>query len=227
MSYNTYPFSPRVSNRHLSEKTVAARRRTQETMQSLVDNINGPLLEIGGPTEKGYKSLDKITIPTGLIISNIEKQTGLDMLADIRSLPFGPRKLGGVIVSCLSRIPEERANLFPDAATSFSWNDIYQADMHTDELLCNTRNGTVTGWNDTEVMNFSLRLSLLRQARRTVEPEGLLIAQRFNDEEVDLAKTLGFEIVADFNKKTEVVMQLNEMRTPAGLAIEQYFEHSQ
>ncbi|HSH18629.1 MAG TPA: hypothetical protein VK978_04555 [Candidatus Saccharimonadales bacterium] len=226
MSYNTYPFSPRTSNRQLSEKTVAARRRTHEAMQSMVNNVNGPFLEVGGPTEKGYKSLNNITIPNGLIISNIDNETGVDMLADVRALPFGARKLGGVVVSCLSRIPEERANLYPDAATSFSWGDIYQADMYADNLLRNTHNGQVAGWNDSEVMSFSLRLSLLRQARRIVEPRGLLIAQRFSTDEIGLAETLGFEIMTEFDKKSEVVMQLNDMRTPAGRAIEHYFEHS-
>ena len=79
-------------------------------------------------------------------------------------------------------------------------------------------------------MNYSQRLAMLKEARRTVEPNGVLLATMLSGGEIRLAEQLGFEMTAttvpkidphalQYNKG-EVLMTLTNMDTPAGRFVE-------
>jgi hypothetical protein len=79
-------------------------------------------------------------------------------------------------------------------------------------------------------MNYSQRLAMLRESRRTVELHELLIATMLSGSELRLAQQLGFEVAAStvseltyhafHYNKGEILMTLTDMNTSAGQFIE-------
>ncbi len=213
------------SLRTMRDMRVATERALRGTV--------GPLLEIGGPTAHGYIALDDLKLPHGIIISNIENRDGASVRADVRRLPFAERSLGGIVMQGLTRVPEEitqtplmRGGLPIELEPHVS-RDIENVFM----LLLGEVMGDYSGWTDPEIMNYSLRLAMLKEARRTVEPNGVLIATMLSGGEIRAAEQLGFTMAAstvskidmrpEHHNSGEVLMTLSDMNTPAWKYVEQ------
>jgi len=197
-------------------------------------DTSGPLVEVGGPTTRGYISLDRVKLENGLIVLDVEQgMDGVDVVGDIRDFPFAGRSLGGIVMSALTRIPEEIAKS-PDRKMDVHLGNFAPHLMeeigHRATLLMSERLEDYSGWNDPQIMNYSLRLAMLRESRRTIEPGGMLLVNTIGGDEIRLAGDLGFELVdtsvkdvsrsiTDYNDG-EFVFRLADMGTPAGLLIE-------
>jgi hypothetical protein len=99
-------------------------------------------------------------------------------------------------------------------------------------LLMAPVNKDYSGWADPDVIGFSQYIALLKEARRTVEPNGILIATRLSGGEIQLAEQLGFEHTASTIKNVdtdllshernvgEFLLTLTNLDTPAGKVAE-------
>lgn len=229
---NRYP----VRATKFCKEVYSDSRQQRQSMRSATKKALGettkPLLEVGGPTTKGYIALDGVKLPNGIIISNIAPEKGASLLADVRNLPFASKSLGGIVMQGLTRIPEEIAQ----APRQLEGIPIeFQPDIMNDngnllKILFAAREEDYSGWGDQDIMNYSQRLAMLKEARRTVEPNGLLLATMLSGGEIRLAEQLGFEMTATtvpeidphalHYNKGEVLMTLTNMNTPAGIFVE-------
>jgi hypothetical protein len=227
-----YPHDASDFNKSSLETTMLSRWRLRSITREALDHTSGPLVEIGGPSEAGYLAIDKMALPNGLIIGNRVHDDGASLLFDVRDMPFGDKSLGGILMKGLTRIPEERAKTakFPGGLSMFH-PDVQKADGHIIKLLSDSGIGDYSGWNDPEIMKYSLRLALLKEARRTIEPNGVLIVNTLFGGEIRLAEQLGFALIGTTDKEKnlgilipnhgEFVFQLSDMTTPAGVFIEE------
>lgn len=238
---NEYPVQPttKEKKKYKIHKDIAdARAVAKEAIRA----TTGPLLEIGGPSKGGFRSLDGLRLPHGLIVSNLAELEGVGMRADARRFPFRAHSLGGVVMKALYRVPEGIAQQVAlDAAAADENLGSYTAAMdqgpagksidHMLRLLWNEKDtGDVSGWNDPSIMSYSLRLAMLREARRTVEAGGVLVVRNMLAAEEELAERLGFKARASVGYSTqanysspiasEIVMTLDDMHTPAGQLID-------
>lgn len=209
-----------------------SRRTIRAATKAALRATNGPLLEVGGPSSKGYLAVDGLKLPNGVIISNIDGEKDASLVADVRNLPFKAKSLGGIMMQGLTRVPEEIAQApleRPDLPVMFQPH-IMRDDGNMLKLLFADKGGDYSGWTDPEIMNYSQRLAMLKEARRTVEPNGVLIATFLSGGEIRLAKQLGFELTAstisdvDYHamhyNHGEFLMTLTNLDTPAGQHIE-------
>lgn len=74
----------------------------------------GPVVEFAGPTQ----NRDSMSRNYGLkpdLVTNVSENAGLgpvDMLADVRQMPFAEGSLGGIFISCLPGMPRQHATTF-------------------------------------------------------------------------------------------------------------------
>ena len=93
---------------------------------------DGPILEVGGPTAKGYQMIGRRVL-RGTIVSNISPRDSLDVIADAHHLPFENKTFAAVLSSAFSD-----HSFFDDQG-----NDIgYRAPM-IDEAVRVVKNGGV------------------------------------------------------------------------------------
>jgi len=78
--------------------------------EQVLKQVQGPLLEVGGPTMRGYVTIDVSRLPRRLWITNITRnfcppdvkdQGHIDMEANATNLPFADKSIGAEFVSCL------------------------------------------------------------------------------------------------------------------------------
>jgi hypothetical protein len=226
-----YPNRSKRWNNPFPSDGRAARKFLRATAMEAISSTSGPLLEVGGPSHTGFMSIDTEKLPNGLIVSNIEHKKEAALLADVRELPFKAKSLGGILMQSMTRMPEEIARAPHGRGEDLGWwsLDIMQDISNVGRLLVSAPEDH-SGWGDTELTGYSLRLALLKEARRTIEPNGVFIATSLSGGEIRLAEQLGFELkAASINDRSldiavynhgEFVFTLDHLDTPAGLFVE-------
>lgn len=228
-----YPYKPNVA--HDSPISSKALRAVKKTALRLLENTKGPLVEVGGPSGKGFSPIGRRKLPNGLIITNLGPEDGMTAQADVRNLPFANQSIGGILMRSLTRIPEEIARQpIPDSHSFLPpnyWPSIAKDIENNYRLIfCedidDADKSDYSPWSNPEIFSYSQRLALLREARRTIEPGGLLIAHSLLGTEIEIAEQLGFSMVATTAESLEdrrltgidgfAVMQLADLETPAG-----------
>lgn len=241
MIHRTYPIESSESWRELFGEEYAAHVRT--VAQEAIAHTTGPAVEIGGPTSNGFVALDDLEFPHGLIVTNrytslLAEGEQVDAMADVRHLPFSDGSLGCIITNALTRVPEEIAQ---SRDVDFSrFGKTHWQDMNNFDLLLTPDHNERTSeaiervglWANQDVTDFSLRIALAKEARRTLEPGGVLITGEISEAERRLFNELGFELATDSidrpdrnrEKDTfhggEHVFILKDLSTAAGLFIE-------
>jgi hypothetical protein len=56
-------------------------------LQQTVAALNKPALEVGGPTDDGFETLDGISLPMRPLVSNLVPRSDIDLRADTKTLP--------------------------------------------------------------------------------------------------------------------------------------------
>lgn len=225
-----YPHAP--SQSYKSRFSRSDRREIRSAAHTSLRHTTQPLLEIGGPTEHGFVALGKKRLPNGVIISNVEPTEGASQIVDVRKLPYERQSLGGVLMSALTRMPEEFAKAPREVEgvhMDYQPRSIYAVGEMLKLVLCE-REQDYSLWGDEDFMNFNLRLAMLKEARLKVEPNGVIIANTLLSGELRLAKQLGFEMAAttvpEINRHIagynfgEFVLTLADLETPAGQYVE-------
>lgn len=224
----TYPV--RASDFHKRQYSDGRKSRltAQEATRTALQKTTGPLLEVGGPSRSGFIVIDNLRLPNGLIVSNFEPVDGASLTADVRNLPFVNRSLGGILMKGLTSTPEVlvaegRGDGYP--RNSRALRDAGNMAYLSYEA---PRQNDYSAWSDPEIIGFSQRIALLREARRTIEPNGVLVIAGMSRGEIGLAEQLGFELQASTRHTIdhmplatnygEFLMTLVNLSTPAGIA---------
>lgn len=140
-----------------------------------LSKIDGPFVEVAGPTEKGYSIVKLEDLDKKVFVSNIipgwtefNDQTGeiiglegkVDLQADARDLPFGDNTLGAVFCSNLGEL-----------------------------------NSTPGRINKNQLENkLKLRADALKEIFRVLQSEGILMWQGGTEDDVKLAQEIGFKV---------------------------------
>ncbi len=177
------------------------------SIQDVIDQRKGDILEIAGFCSLGYYFLDGISLPKAVILGNIdtraiksedlddshpqeytdEAEGEIDMIMDDTHAERADSSLGVVLSTRLSYYPEYNLHYDEDEmrerAESASRRVIEQGDGDTTE----------------DIVKDSLRLKAASEVFRKLEPGGLYITDMTQDE-IDVMKLLGFQLRASLSK---------------------------
>ena len=226
---DSYPSTESTYRKRTTRQERLAQATLRNEVQALVDTADAPFFEVAGPTRVGFTSLDGVTLRHGVTISNIYPTAGVDVMADVRQLPLANKSIGGLLVSCLVKLADSDCiDPWTGYVDTQAISGIYGV---TYELYGNTLRGDYKDWHDKELHNYALRVALLSEARRVLQPGGLLIMRGTEDLELEVAHHLGFDHKLDISGREDLplkaraddnehVLQLNRMQTGAGLTVE-------
>lgn len=147
-----------------------------------------PVIEIAGPTPRGYKILQElgIKLPENVVVTNIEnpavlhdqdgveKEYPVDQIVNANELPYGEGEVGTFLCSFLP---------YEDQSEE-SAADVDEIVKEYEEAI---RTGVAHGTN--------MRIKFLVDAYKCLKPRGLVIMQGAQDDDVKLAKTIGYEVI--------------------------------
>lgn len=137
-----------------------------------LSKIDGPFVEVAGPTEKGYSIVKLDDLDKKVFVSNItpgwtefNDQTGesielkgnVDFQADARELPFKDSTIGAVFCSCLG-------------------------ELHSSSKAVDIKHA------------LKLRIDALKEIFRALKSEGVLVWQGGKEEDVRFAQDIGFNV---------------------------------
>lgn len=186
-SVNRYPFRPSTKE-NLVE---LIRSRTMFKASSLngfnyceaIKDIKGPVVEIAGPTPRGYRIIDN-KLPSNPFITNSEQSEKLgyiDALVDARCLPLKLGSVGMLLVSCIPITPpEENQKTFTDITRAFAMNE-YKIYPNRPYPKSDYR--------------LNQRITIIEEASRVLEPNGLLVWLGGLEEDIDVAEQNGLNLV--------------------------------
>lgn len=185
--YYEYPF------KSIDSKTPEILETRQNEFQGVINNYleatRGVAVEIGGPTENGYRLLNGVYFKNGLIISNAYPETEDISRIDITaSLPFENNSVGCVVSSCLPLI--DLTNPLRDP------REINVVIKKLDFLASNLSKGVFDNFSPDGLSSISPRTALIKEAHRVLEVGGLFIIKSLLDSELQIIKSLGFNEVA-------------------------------
>ena len=212
-----------IQNLLLTERKGDLFVRDGFDMQQAIIAIDGPIVEIAGPTSRGYATLNGMSLPTKPIISNVNSPTTapnlslsrdpinsldkavLDVVADARALPFADNTIGMLMVSALTlgdfakdRQDKRESGPLDTPEKKKAWDDEYirKHQERVDSVLSKIAlnvGADLTAAKMPEAQE-SARIGFLLEAKRALKPNGLLVAACMRNEDILLASKLGFEI---------------------------------
>ncbi len=193
----TIPIPPELEGRIFEssqrDRELALRFYDQELwvaegfdLQTEMYQLDGPTVEIAGPTREGYWPLDDIDIPNPTLVSNISLNNRpitfpgeVDFLADGTNMPLADNSVSVVLVSGFPMISDDL--LRQDQSV---WRPIERkAQQEYIDLLC----------DDLEPTN-NLRLVVIKEAYRLLESGGILVAH-LTPKDIDSAVHYGFNLM--------------------------------
>lgn len=153
-------------------------------IEEKLKEVNGPYVEVAGPTPGGYDLVDINNLGKKLHVSNAFSRLAkgkIDFKANAKELPLKNESVGALFVSCLGGIqrddPEELKLL--EKKVGKNWVSNKTAKRY-DELSYQEKR--------------KLRERALEEAYRSLEDGGILIWQGGEKEDVETAKELNFKI---------------------------------
>jgi len=178
---------------------------------STLKSTNGELIELGGPSFKGFYFLDNVSLPRKLTITNINDKPfqykdwsirankHINRYVDATNLPYEDKSLGMILVHFLSYGPDVE----PHSRESHDKDEWKRGIIEMIEIYLGSRS-----------LNQAIlaqRVKMLLEAYRTLEPGGLLITDG-EMYELEVMKKVGFEpksiiYTIDMLGMEEVVLQ--------------------
>lgn len=179
-------------------------------LQEAASKIDGPIVEVGGPTLGGYNLLRGVDLPSKPNMFNIRgsrveaigaasltavDKLALSALADVRALPLANDSLGMMMAA---NLPGAREEVLREIGT--------HPDLSNDEKVLRTFDVADNTYKDAAdkleagddkglEAHDAPRIAAIAQARRVLKPGGLFVAQGLESRDVAFAKALGLELV--------------------------------
>lgn len=176
MSLVRYPFTPAYAS-------GGALSRAPE-VSALVSEARGPIIEVGGPTAAGYNLLGNTALlPGSPIVSNLKLLPDAHIAFDAKAMPFPDSSVGMFLARCISD-----ADFFahPSANTGEKQKQLAALAVEEYEQLA----------ADTSfVPVYNLRLSILKEMRRTIKPNGIVIFERLSEQDIMCSEKIGLTAV--------------------------------
>lgn len=209
-TYFTYP--------HDSELAAMIRRRRESgeeidewvapgfNLRDAFERIDGPIIELAGPTEIGHYYLDGIRLQSEPTISNLAEGTLtnkdgqkdtldrlLNRLLDVRHLDLPSDSVDMIVAAHLPQIDEEDFDFS-------NFNDEMNAEYTRRQLVVQqaVKDFAESGNLDEVSAGQSLRLTAAREIRRCLKPGGFYLADGTETEKAALPR-LGYRMVAAIN----------------------------
>jgi hypothetical protein len=161
------------------------------SLESELRQLDGPYLELGGPTEEGYYHLDNMQLSKRVLLSNVEMPdfvpqehrdsvaSSIDLVIDGGAIDLPDASLGMVMASHIPYISFDR----------FDSDD--QLNLAKDAPSRALEQGEVTP----DLLEVSLRLKMASEVYRTLQPGGVFLTDG-RPEDVEACELLGFEVMA-------------------------------
>lgn len=161
-------------------------------LKSKLSQIDGPVLEIAGPTHDGYVALDEAAIlPDQVLTSNVslpQETEKLHLLADGRKLPLGDQTLSVVLVSALTIIDESVAMSYDLSMLDVAHKEYADYGKGIESDMSHGHE-----YQKTHQRN-NLRISTMEEASRVLKTGGILIWQFGLPEDIEVARLNGLEL---------------------------------
>ena len=141
-------------------------------------DVKGPLVEVAGPTVRGFEFVDMEQLPREIHISNLypgirtyDVNTGefikfrakVDFRADGKNLPLSDGSVGAIFISCLGMIRDTQ---------------IISKETPEDEKIANQK----------------LKEQIIKEVYRVLENGGIFILERIEKEYAEKARKIGFKL---------------------------------
>ena len=174
------------------------------SMQDVILQRKGDILEIAGFCNFGYYFLDELSLPRPVTIGNIDSQIDkskdsekhtdevenkIDIIMDGMDFKYADNSLGVVLSAYLTHYPE------------YNPQDYDEDGMRE---LAESAPSRVLEQGDAsrEILKDSLRLNIASEVYRTLEPGGLYLTDVTQDEK-EVMELIGFQLKASISKLDE------------------------
>lgn len=162
-------------------------------LQDAIKAVTLPIVELAGPTPEGYKLLESqaIALPSRPIVTNIVEQVVLDpfgenrqeytvdMVANVKELPFGNSSIGMLMVSALP--------LSDHDSRSGPYTSAIKQHITTEyDAVCAGNLGAI---------HHALHLHMYKEAVRVLAPGGLLLQVWPYERDSEVARQVGLTLV--------------------------------
>lgn len=180
-----YPFS--------DSRFTSSQSPLPEAVQAEIANAQTPIIEIGGPTERGYRQLAGAAIlPSRPIITNVPGFFGtdprnVDRLVDGKAMPFDNSSVGMFLASHISPtdfFERDTIALREPVASQETWNQL--ADEEYDIYLSDR----------THIPKHNLRIGMLREMTRTLVGNGIILFEAIGPRDIEIAQALGHSVIS-------------------------------
>lgn len=183
-----------------------------EEAREVISEAEGPIVEIGGPSDEGFFYLDGVELSSKPIITNRvsfsstipdREETGsldshIDDFFDGRDMPYEDDSLGVVMMSFITRAEDKEFFLEDREATQEELDILNQRfDVAKKEI-----ESFVEGSLELEDVKESFLLKIYQEVLRVLRPGGLFIANS-NEAELKSIEKMGFEIVSLYIDRDE------------------------
>jgi hypothetical protein len=186
-------------------------------IQEIISGIKGPVLEVAGPTTKGFELLEDIRLPSRPLITNLYRNPGnpettnkldslvLDALIDATNMPIKDKSVGVLLVSCFPWVKygsQHGTSVASRREIGRRWKErVKTREDHQKEFEKNLGKLGVSG---AAAISMDERIKFYAEARRIIEPGGLLIARGLDHIDLAILGEMGFMLKAhgDSSKKT-------------------------
>lgn len=158
-----------------------------DTARSEIMAAKGPTIEIGGPTNRGFRLLrQEAILPGELVITNVSGFFGdpdsIDRAVDGKAMPFADKSIGMFLASHLAYVDGLRKLACIDdndheGAAAFDRSAIEEYSIC---LADPARPAT-----------HNLRIGVLQEMTRTLRPNGLILFEGVREKDITIAQALG------------------------------------
>ena len=172
--------------------------------QSLVAGLAAPVVEVAGPTGRGYALINEVAFGDRPIVSNIRgsyphakglrppaatltaaDRLVVDMLADARKLPLASNSVGVLLASCVEKNPPGMP--INSRRSQKQVERAYQQALASADDPSSKEFQAAVGQN--------VRVGLAEEAARVIKPGGLFVLRGSTPEDIRLLDQFGFKLV--------------------------------
>ena len=176
----------------IEELTNTPNFKNQPSLKTLdlIATIKGPIVEVGGTT---HKLIDPELLPHKPITTNRKKwgEESIDLITDGKALPFADKSIPMIMadhISLADLIEYESYIHSEDPATTPQerQGDIKEFAKKDYRLFIE---------NPDSEIKYNLRINIMREINRVVEPGGIVAFGALNDLDMQVAETLGWSTI--------------------------------